>query len=159
MSRAKSEEPGVRLLDRRVTPASSGFQAAPVEDLEPAAAVADQPALAQRTGGSSNACATYAQHVGHEFMRDMELVGVRPIASHQQPTGKPRLHDMEAGASGGLCQLAQRYVEVTVQTSLQRRVVSEFTAKCRRFHSPSRARSLHQGVQRCSAYAEHQRDP
>jgi hypothetical protein len=74
-------------------------QAAPVEDLEPAAAVADQPALAQRTGGSSNACATHAQHVGHEFMRDVELVGVRPIASHQQPTGRPRLHDMEAGAS------------------------------------------------------------
>jgi predicted signal transduction protein with EAL and GGDEF domain len=35
-------------------------------------------------------------------MRDVELVGVRPIASHQQPTGKPRLHDMEAGASGGI---------------------------------------------------------
>ena len=80
-------------------------------------------APAQRTGGLSNACTAHAQHVGRELMRDVELIGVRPISSHQEPTSKPRLHEMEAGASGCLCQLAQRYVEVTVQSSLQRRAV------------------------------------
>src|SRR2546429_3458098 len=53
---------------------------------------------------------------------------------------------MEAGASGRLYQLAQHYVEVTVQRSLQRRAVFELTAKCRRLHSPGRARALHQGA-------------
>jgi len=72
-------------------------------------------------------------------MRDSELIGVRAIASHQEPTGKPRLHEMEAGAGGHLCQLAQHDIEVTVQTSLQWRAVFELTAKCRRFHAPGRA--------------------
>src|SRR5256885_12090758 len=66
---------------------------------------------------------------------------------------------MEAGASGRLYQLAPRYVEVTVQRSLQRRAVFELTAKYRRLHSPGRARALHQGASGASAYAEHQRDP
>ena len=101
---------------------------------------------AQRTGGLSNACTAHAQHVGQELMRDVELIGVRPISSHQEPTSKPRLHEMEAGASGRLYQLAQHYVEVTVQRSLQRRAVFELTAKCRRLHSPGRARALHQGA-------------
>jgi hypothetical protein len=33
-------------------------------------------------------------------MRDAEVVGVRPIPCHQEPTGKPRLHEVEAGAGG-----------------------------------------------------------
>ncbi len=45
---------------------------------------------AQRTGGLSNACTAHAQHVGRELMRDVELIGVRPISSHQEPTSKPR---------------------------------------------------------------------
>src|ERR1700730_17766621 len=129
----------VRFLDRRITLASSGFQAASVEDRERAAAVADQLAPAQSSGGLGNACTAHAQHVGEEFVRDLELIGVRSIASHQEPPGKPRLHNMEASATGRLCQLAQCYIKVTVQTSLQRRAVFELTAKCRRLHSPGRA--------------------
>jgi hypothetical protein len=53
----------------------------------------------------------------------------------------------------------QRDIEVAAQTSLQRRAVSELTAKCRRCHAPGRPGALHQGVERCSAYPEHQRDP
>ena len=49
-------------------------------------------------GGSTDACPTHAQYVGQEFMRDAELIGVRPIAGHQQPAGKPRLDEMEAGS-------------------------------------------------------------
>jgi len=77
------QDPGVRFLDHRVTLASRGFQATTVEDRELAAAVADQLALAQRGGGSSNAGAANAQHVGHEFMSDVEFIGVGPIAGHQ----------------------------------------------------------------------------
>src|ERR1700737_3825624 len=96
------QDAGERFLVRRITPASSGFQAASVEDRERAAPVADQLAPAQSTGGLSNAGTAHAQHVGEEFVRDLELIGVRSIASHQEPTGKPRLHKMEAGASGRL---------------------------------------------------------
>jgi hypothetical protein len=92
-------------------------------------------------------------------MRDAELIGVRPIAGHQEPPGKPRLDEMEAGASGHLRQLPQRYIEVAVQTPLKRRAMFELTGKCGRLHSPSRARALHHGMLRCDIYAQHQRDP
>jgi hypothetical protein len=92
-------------------------------------------------------------------MRDAELIGVRPIAGHQQPTGKPRLDEMEAGAGGHLRQLPQRYIEVAVQTALKRWAMFELTGKCGRLHSPSRARALYQSVLRCGVYAQHQRDP
>jgi hypothetical protein len=51
---------------------------------------------------------TVAHDVGHELMRDVKFVGVGPIASHQEPPGKPRLHEMEARACGRLCQLSTR---------------------------------------------------
>src|SRR4051795_7424092 len=35
----------------------------------------------------------------------------------------------------------------------------ELAGECRRFHSPSRARTLHQRVQRCRVYAQEQRGP
>src|SRR3954453_8833447 len=35
----------------------------------------------------------------------------------------------------------------------------ELAGKDRRFHSPSRARALHQRVQRCRVYAQYQRGP
>ena len=35
----------------------------------------------------------------------------------------------------------------------------ELTGKCHRLHSPSRTRALYQGLQRCSVYAQHQREP
>jgi hypothetical protein len=92
-------------------------------------------------------------------MRDAELIGVRPIAGHQKPAGKPRLDEMEAGASGHLRQLPQRYIEVAVQGPLKGRAMFELTGKCGRLHSPSRARALHQSVLRCGVYAQHQRDP
>src|SRR6185437_10989621 len=65
---------------------------------------------------------------------------------------------MEAGTSGRLCQLAQRYIEVTIQLALQRRTMCELPGKSGRFHSPGRTRSLHEGVQRRSADTQHQRD-
>jgi hypothetical protein len=66
---------------------------------------------------------------------------------------------MEAGASGRLRQLGQRYIEVTVQTPLKRWAAFELTGKCGCLHSPSRARTLDQGVLRCGVNAQHQRDP
>src|SRR3981081_930622 len=83
------QDPGVHFLVSRVTPASSGFQAAAVEDRERAAAVADQLAPAQRTGGSSNACTAHAQHEGEEFVRDLELIGVGSITPSPTPQAKP----------------------------------------------------------------------
>jgi len=78
-----TQEPGVRFLDHGITLASRGFQATPAQDRELAAAVADQLALAQRGGGSSNAGAADAEHVGQEFMSDVEFIGVGPITGHQ----------------------------------------------------------------------------
>src|SRR6185437_4578586 len=119
------QEPGVLFLVRCVTLASCAFQTLSVEDRELAAAVADQFALAQSAGGSSNAGAANTQHVSQEFMREVKFRRMRPIAGHQKPTGEPRLHQMEAGAGSCLCQLLKCYVEVTVQTSLHLRATFE----------------------------------
>src|SRR5580658_3241812 len=108
-----AQDPGIRILERYVTPAGRGFQAAAVEDRKLAAFVADQLASAQRTSGSRNARAAHAEHVGQEFMSYLKLIGVRPIASHQQPAGEARLHEMKSSASSRLRQLTQRYIEVT----------------------------------------------
>jgi hypothetical protein len=91
-------------------------------------------------------------------MGNRELIGVRSIASHQEPTGEPRLDLMEAGASGHLGQLAQCYVEITIQAPLQRRAIFELTAKRRGVHAPCRAGPLNHGTQRYDIHAKHQRD-
>src|SRR5690348_16791584 len=83
---------------------------------------------------------------------------MRPVSGHQQPARKPRFHEMEAGASGGLCQLAQRYIEIAIQSSTQCRAMRDLPAKVCRFHSPCRARALYEGVERRSADAQHQSD-
>jgi hypothetical protein len=40
-------------------------------------------------------------------MRDVELIGVGPIAGHQEPTGEPRLHGLNRYLYVTLSQLAQ----------------------------------------------------
>lgn len=42
-----------------------------------------------------------------------------PITKHQEQTGEPRLYEMETGASDGLCQVTERYLEVAVHSSLR----------------------------------------
>ena len=69
-------------------------------------------------------------------MGNMEFIGMGTVAGHQQPTGKPCLHEMKAGASGRLCQLRECYIDVPVQTSLQRRAMFEFTTEWCRLHLP-----------------------
>ena len=48
-------------------------------------------------------------------MSHAEVIGMRPISRHEEPARKPRLHDVEAGTGGGLCQLAQDHMDVAVQ--------------------------------------------
>src|ERR1700734_4154673 len=66
---------------------------------------------------------------------------------------------MKASAGSRLCQLRERYIEVTVQTSLQRRAMFELTAEWRGLHLPGGARTLHQGAKGRGVHAQHQRDP
>src|SRR5688500_15155059 len=139
-ARRLTERVGVRLVAGRVTPARSGFQAASIENRDVAARVADQLARLQRPGGPSDACATHTEHVSEEFMSHAEVIGVRPISRHEEPARKPRLHDMEAGTGGGLCQLAQEHMDVAVQAISQGWAVCELAAEWHRFHSPGRAR-------------------
>ena len=76
----------------------------------------------QRTGGLSNACTAHAQHVGQELMRDVELIGVRPISSHQEPTSKPRPPRDGSGCKR-LSVPTGSALRRAVQSSLQRRAV------------------------------------
>ena len=90
-------------------------------------------------------------------MRDVEFVGMRPIPSHQQPAGKPRLNDMEAGAHGRLRQLGHHHVNVALQASVQRAAMLELTTKWLGVHPPGRAGALDQGAGLRNIHAEHQR--
>ena len=89
-------------------------------------------------------------------MRDVELVGVRPVAGHEQPAGEPGLEHVEACAGRRLGQLAHHHVDVSIQYALQRDAGLQLAAERLRIHAPGRAGALHQGKHRRIAYAERQ---
>ena len=84
-----------------VTLAGHRFQACAVQDLDLAARIADHLRLLHGAGGDGDGAALHAQHVGQQFVGQVEVVGVGPVVGHQQPARKPRLHFMETGAGGG----------------------------------------------------------
>ena len=47
-------------------------------------------ATLQCDGGSRNADAAYAEHIGQELVSDVEAVGVSAILGHQQPPRQTR---------------------------------------------------------------------
>lgn len=103
-------EARIHLVGSRVTLARDRFQAPSIQDFHLAAAVADQLALLQRTRRARDACATYSEHVSEEFLGKTKLIGMCPIASHEEPARKPRLDDMEAGTDGHLRELVHQDV-------------------------------------------------
>src|SRR5277367_6606261 len=134
-------------------------QAAPIENGDLPTLITNELAPAQHAGGFGHPHTTHAQHVGHELLSDVEPIGVRPIAGHQQPPRQPRLHHMEARAHRSQRHLAQGYIQIAVQLTTQLRAAFQFAAKWRRLDSQRAAGPLHQRPLWRYIYAEYQRGP
>src|SRR5947207_3080046 len=97
----------VCLFDDSVAMASACVQAGSIQNRKGATAVTDQVLLLKRAGSLVYALAPHAQHVRQEFLRESKLVSSHPIASHQQPPGKPSVYRMESVTRGPLGDLRQ----------------------------------------------------
>src|ERR1043165_15130 len=69
LERFLAEKTVVLVFSDPVTFADRGFETAPVEYLNAAAYVANQPLLLQTSGGCGDALATHTEHVGDQFLR------------------------------------------------------------------------------------------
>ena len=77
-------------------------------------------------------------------VRKTEFVRADPVPRHQQPSGKARLHDVEAVARGGLCDLGHQCARIAADLLLQLRAFPDFVGEARRLHPHRRSGSLHQ---------------
>ncbi len=96
----------------------------------------------------SHTYAPHAEHVRQELVRQMKLIAMSTVATHQQPAGKPRLDQVVAGAGGGLRELPHQHVHIATQPLTQLGILSAVPHESRRAHPPCSARALHQGVLR-----------
>ncbi len=86
MSLPLIHDSGVTRFVGRITPAGGGLQATVVENRHIPAAIADQSAILQCSGGPDYADAAHAQHEGQEFVGDMKRVRVprSPVINSQR---------------------------------------------------------------------------
>ena len=99
------QQPRVLRLDRRVALAGSLDQAVHVGDFDMSAAVVDEVRVLQRVGHQRNAVAARADHLGHRFLGQDELVAAGEVARMQQASRQPGLHRVRGVAAGSLLDL------------------------------------------------------
>src|SRR5579871_241668 len=92
--------------------ARGGFEALAVEDMDLAAAIADElPALQVRRGHRDTAPA-YTEHIGEKLMREVEMIGMRAVVRHQQPASQTWRELVKAHARRGSRQLRHQQIQV-----------------------------------------------
>jgi hypothetical protein len=155
---ALAEHPHVSILEGRIASTGGRFESVPIKNFQLTPTVSDEFALLQDARGSGDPYASHAKHIGEKFMGDVKLVGVDPIAGHQQPSRQPRLNEMVAGARRGPGELTQQNVHVAVQAAPQRRAAFELMRKVRGVDAPGPAGALHKSAQWRSAHSQNERD-
>jgi hypothetical protein len=113
-------EARVKLTQLQSDPNLASRAAAAIKDADTAVRAAEQPEANKELAAHRVYLADRKVDTAKALAETRFADDQRAVPSHQEPTGQPRLHQMEAGASGRLCQLAERDIEVTVQTALQR---------------------------------------
>jgi hypothetical protein len=78
-----AEQAGLLGFDDSVTLANVRLQLRPVENLDMAAHVADQPIVLQTLSSMRNTFAAHSQHVRDEFLRHFQVIGLCTVVSHQ----------------------------------------------------------------------------
>src|SRR5882762_2593378 len=110
----------------------------------------------QHACGGGDADAAYTEHVGEEFVGDVKTVAMSSILRHEQPTRQARLDLMKAQTGRGRRQLHHHHVNVTIEAALQGRIARQLAAERDSANAPSRARALHQRMQRSRRDAQRQ---
>ena len=133
------------------------LQARVVEDRDRAAAIVDQPLLLQRARGVRYSYAPHTEHVRQELVRKMKLISMSTVATHQQPAGKSRLHQVITGASSRLRELPHQHVHIATQSLTQLGVASVVPRKGRCAHPQCSPCALDHGVLRRAIHTENER--
>ena len=102
-----------------VTLADLGFQAFAVQYRDSAADILDQSFFLQMVSGYRNAFASYAEHVGDQFMRHYQLIGLELIVIDKQPAAKLLFDAMEPVADGRLRYLRHEGLGIAEQDALK----------------------------------------
>jgi hypothetical protein len=118
-------------------------KARPIQNHKVSPTVTNQVLLLQLAGGFAYALASHAQHVGQEFLRDLELVSSHPVAGHQQPASQSSVYRMEPVTDGALGDLRQPRVRVTSKQSREGTAIFARISEGGGFHSHRLASALH----------------
>jgi hypothetical protein len=92
---------------------------AAVKDVDHAAAIADQPLGLQRAGHGRDRGALDAQHVGEEFLGQVDGVAVDAVAARQQPAAEAGLDAVQGVAGHRLDRVAEQRLVVAVDQVAQ----------------------------------------
>src|SRR6201994_2485645 len=85
----RAQQPLALGLDRRIAFAGALAEPAWIIEFDMSAAVTNQIALLQRVGHQRHAVAARADHLGHRFLRQHQLVAAGNVARLQQTSRQP----------------------------------------------------------------------
>ena len=111
---ASRQQPLMVAAHGAVAFAGALLQAAAVQDVDDAAAIADEAPGLQSAGDRGLRRALDAQHVGEEFLGQADGVDVDAVAAGQQPAAEPRLHRVQRVAGHRLDGVAVQRLVVAV---------------------------------------------
>ncbi len=110
--------------------------------------VGNQATFLQCPRSASHADSPHAQHVSQKLLRNPELIGMRPVLAHKQPSGQTRLNLMKSKTRCRDCKLRHQYINITQQRALQYGTCKQQAAKAWHIDPPCKPSPLHQGLKR-----------
>jgi len=90
-------------------------------------------------------------------MGDMEAVGMRAVAAHQQPARQARADEVEARAGHGHRQLRQRDIQIAIEQPAQGAARRQLALEVQGLDAPGRAGAQHQRLPRRARNAQCER--
>ena len=90
-----------------------------VSDREHTTPIVDDPFVSQRRGGLADSGAGGPDHLGEEFVRELEAIRVRPLSGEQEPSREPLHRRMEAIAERRLRQLVHHPLRIIHEQPVQ----------------------------------------
>ncbi len=137
------KQPVVLRLHHRVTLATALLQPSPVEHLDTAACIVNQPCPLKAERGLGDPFAANPEHVGDEFLRHDQIVAVKPVQAQQQPAAELLVQRMMPVAHGSLRHLRDKRLRVAQQQMQHRPGAIEFSLHARSAQPISLACTLH----------------
>lgn len=118
-------------MERAVALAGSELHAGTIDQLDPVTAVSDESVTFQRLHGDGDAGPVYSEHVGEEFLRQMQVFARNPVPHEEQPLRQPLLDGVKAVADQILRHLIEKNAGVTEDGIPELRMIPEKPAYLR----------------------------